>query len=669
VESDTAKTPNFDDELEISRHFQRPFLETWEELAQKSLKGRSPSSLEQMTHENLAVKPLYTAEDVPLDTPPIGGMRRGPIEIAIPIDLREPEGTTGRIVEARDFGAHALWLWVDRRTSSWGQLTAGSFALFREAGDGAQIYLDARGAAPALAALLIASTHRLESAVDALAGGFDFDPIGVLAADGKLPTSLVSSFDLMAEAIRWCEDNTPRMRTVAVSTLPHAKAGATAVQELASALATGVAYLRAMEQRGISPDIVCRRIRLVTSIGRDLFMETAKLRALRAMWARVTVACGIGDDQAAVPIHAVTSPRCLTIRDPWVNILRGTAAAYTAVVGGADVVTVLPYDAAAGRSDDFAHRLAANTCNILREESHIDRVHDPAAGSYLVEKLTSDLCAAAWDDFQRIEATDGFVSHLRTGALTRELAESLARKRRHVATLRDPVTGVSSFPNLEEELIHRHRARREAESPDEIPTAVHRSLGAETGSFSAVLESADGGVMAAELVDILQGGDEKVSLSPVLTEREARPFEALRDASDQLLRSVGARPRVFVALAGSSAETRGARSFITNLLAAGGIIAILGKDLENPDAITAAFAASGSRAAVICSTSDRASEVIPALARKFKAHRALRVLVANDPGDLRSSWMDAGVDGFIRRNVDAVALLADLLEAEGVDHG
>jgi methylmalonyl-CoA mutase len=539
----------------------------------------------------------------------------------------------------------------------------------REAGAGTRVYLDARGAAPALAALLIASSRRLDDDFENLSGGFDFDPIGVLAADGILPTSLVGSFDLMADTIGWCEANATRMRAVAVSTLPHAKAGATAVQELAVSLATGVTYLRAMEERGITPDVVCRRIRLVTSIGRDLFMEIAKLRALRAAWARVAVACGVAEDAAAVPIHAISSPRCLTIRDPWVNTLRGTAAAYTAVIGGADVVSVLPFDSAAGRSDEFAHRLAVNTCNILRDESHLDRVRDPAAGSYLVEKLTSDLCVAAWDEFQRIEATDGFISHLSTGTLTRELAESLARKRLYVATLRDPVTGVSSFPNLEEELIQRHRARRDAESPDDVPTAVHRSLSAETGSFSAALESADGGVTAGELVDILKSGDERVSLSPVLTEREARPFEALRDASDQLLRSVGARPRVFVAAVGSPSATRGARSFITNLLAAGGIVAVLGEDLEDPEAIAAAFAASGSRAAVIYSTSDRASEVIPALARCFKSHRALRVLVANDPGDLRSTWLEAGVDGFIHRNVDAVALLAELLEAEGVDHG
>jgi methylmalonyl-CoA mutase len=333
------------------------------------------------------------------------------------------------------------------------------------------------------------------------------------------------------------------------------------------------------------------------------------------------------------------------------------------------VVTVLPFDSAAGQSDELARRLAVNTCNILREESHIDHVRDPAAGSYLVEKLTSDLCAAAWEGFQRIEATDGIVSHLRSGALARELAESLADKRLHVATLRDPVTGVSSFPNLEEELIHRHRARRDAESPDEIPTAVHRAVGAETESFSAALESARGGITAYELVDILKGGDERDSLSPILTEREARPFEALRDASDRHLDSEGVRPRVFVAVVGPPAETRAAKTFVTNLLAAGGIIAVLGEDLEDPEAMAGAFAASGSRAAVICATPKRASDAIPTLAREFKARRALRVLVTNEPGDQESAWKEAGVDGLIRRKGDAVALLADLLETEGVERG
>ena len=657
----------FDDDLRIALHFPRPFVETWEAAAEKSLKGRSASSLEVTSHESLVIKPLYTAEDVPLDTAESGATSRRPAEIACPVDLRDPKGTIGRIAEVMDYGADSLWIWVDRRSSNWGNLTAGSFALFQEAAKGAPIYLDARAAAPALAALLIASTRRLETGFEDLAGGFDIDPLGVLAADGKLPTSLVGAFDLMAEIVRWNEDFAPRMRTAAVSTLPHARAGANAVQELSIVIATGVAYLRAMEQRGLSPELVCRRLRFVTAVGRDLFLETAKLRAVRELWTRVAEACSVPARAAAVPIHAVASPRCLTVRDPWVNLLRGTAAAYTAVIGGADVVTVLPFDSVAGRSDGFGRRLAVNTSTILREESHIDRVGDPAAGSYLIERLTSDLCSAAWEEFQRIEGTGGMVNHLRSGGLARELADSLASKRRSVATLRDPVTGVSSFPNLEEEPLHRLRAKRDPRrSPDDVPTAVHRAVGAAFGSFEAGLEAAHGGIAAADLVDLLRGSDETDNISPVVTEREARPFEALRDASDNQLRAAGVRPRVFVAGVGTPSDTRAATTFVTNLLAAGGMIAVVSEGLDGPEALAAAFSASGSRSAIICASPEQAPEVIPLLAREIKALRGRRVLVVGNPGRLERAWRDAGVDGFFRRNVDAVALLADLHESEGV---
>ncbi|MBD3856549.1 MAG: hypothetical protein IFK92_08510 [Acidobacteria bacterium] len=311
MEGHNGKGPTFDDDLRITLQFPRPFFEDWEKAAQASLKGRSLSSLEVMTPEGMVIKPLYTAEDVPLDTPEGSTARHRVAEVACPVDLRDPKGTIGRIVEALDHGADSLWIWVDRRSSTWGKLTAGAFALFQEAANGAPIYLDARGAAPALAAL-------------------------------------------------WNEDFAPRMRTVAVSALPHARAGADAVQELSIIIATGVAYLRAMEQRGLSPDTVCRRLRFVTAVGRDLFMETAKLRALRALWRRVTEACSIPTRAATVPIHAVASPRCLTVRDPWVNILRGTTAAYTAAIGGADVVTVLPFDSLAGRSGELGRRLDAS---------------------------------------------------------------------------------------------------------------------------------------------------------------------------------------------------------------------------------------------------------------------------------------------------------------------
>ena len=216
--------------------------------------------------------------------------------------------------------------------------------------------------------------------------------------------------------------------------------------------------------------------------------------------------------------------------------------------------------------------------------------------------------------------------------------------------------------------LNAQRAQRDPrQSPDLVPTAVHRAVGAASGSFTAALEAAHGGITASELVDVLKGSDTKDSFSPVATEREAQPFEALRSLSDRHLSTAGVRPRVFVASIGPSPETRAKTTFITNLLATGGLIAVLGEGLEEHEALAAAFAASGSRAAVICADSDRAPEAIPRLAREIKALRGRRVLVAADPGRLESAWREAGVDGFIRGKFDAVALLTDLLEAEGVD--
>ena len=213
--------PVFDDELRFSEQFPRPTVQAWEGLAQQSTKGRSLSSLDVPTHEGLVIRPLYTAEDLPRDLVAPHSARSGRAEVACPIDLRDPKATITKITEASGSGADSLWLFVDRRSSTWGRLTAGSFALFQEASGGLPIYVDGRGAALALSALLIASTRRLGNGLNQLSGALDVDPLGVLADGGTAARAVDRCFDLTAECLRWCEDNTPRLRTSSVATLPH----------------------------------------------------------------------------------------------------------------------------------------------------------------------------------------------------------------------------------------------------------------------------------------------------------------------------------------------------------------------------------------------------------------------------------------------------------------
>jgi methylmalonyl-CoA mutase len=651
VAADNNHSPIFDGELKIGEHFPRPLFEDWEDLARRSLGSRTLESLTHTTHEGLDIAPLYVVEDLPpgritIHTPP-----RETWQTCFPVDLREPETAISQAIEGLSHGGSSLWAKVDRRKSTWGRLTVGAMTRLLEVAGGAPVYLDGRGATPALAALVAAAEERLGGEAGGLRGAFDHDPLGTLAADGALPWNLETSFALMAGMVRWTEERAPQM----------------AVDELALAVATGVEYLRRVEAAGIAPEVVCRRLRFILPVGRDFFMEIAKLRAVRWLWARAAEACGVAPDARAVPVHAITSPRCLTVRDPWVNMLRGTVESFAAVVGGADVITVLPFDSAAGQSDKLGRRLAVNTQTILREESGLDRVEDPAAGSYFVERLTHDLAAAAWERFRHIEASGGMASYLLSGAVARELGEASARKRHAVSTRRDLVTGVSSYPNLDEEPLLRNRVGRDDRRlPDDVETAVHRPPNADTLTFAAAVAAAAEGVSARELVEMFAGDGQPELITAAAAGREARPFEELRDASDRHLRRVGTRPRAFLAVVGPPSEYRATAAFVADLLATGGITAIHGPRVEGPEDTVEAFASSGSRTVVIIAAPERAIEVVPLMAEALKEWGTRRILVAARPQESPAAWRTAGVDGYIYPECDAVALLSDILDVEGV---
>jgi methylmalonyl-CoA mutase len=222
--------------------------------------------------------------------------------------------------------------------------------------------------------------------------------------------------------------------------------GAGEAQELGWAIATGAAYLRTLEQAGVPVEEAAGLVEFRLAATDDQFATIAKLRAVRRLWARVLELSGA--DAVPMRLHAETSAPMTTAFDPWVNMLRGTVAAFAAGVGGADAVTVLPFDARLGRPDAFGRRIARNVSHLLVAESHVAAVTDPAGGAYAVEKLTDDLAAAGWAELGRIEddGDDAFIDRVRVVA---------ARRREDIARRRVPITGVSEFPNLGETLPER----------------------------------------------------------------------------------------------------------------------------------------------------------------------------------------------------------------------
>jgi methylmalonyl-CoA mutase len=379
--------------------------------------------------------------------------------------------------------------------------------------------------------------------------------------------------------------------------------GANASWELAGAVAAGVAYLRVLVENGLSVTDALRQLSFRFAADDDQFMTIAKLRAARQLWARVAEV--VGEPAAgAATVHAVTSAPMMAQRDPWVNMLRTTLAAFAAGVGGADTVLVKPFDSAIpgglpGTAASFARRMARNTQLLLLEESHIGRVLDPGGGSWHVEDLTRRLAEAAWKHFQDIESRGGFVEA--RDHVVAEIERVRDRRADDIAHRRTALTGVNEYPNLGE----------------------------------APLPPADAASVVA---------------------RYAAGFEALRDRSDAYLAATGARPRALLLPLGPLAEHNIRTTFATNLLASGGIEAV-SEGLETKDA----------KIAVICGTDARygteASGAVDAARKAGVSH----VLLAGPEKALENSGAEADSkpDDYLTAKIDAVTALSDLLTRLG----
>ncbi|MBL7259513.1 methylmalonyl-CoA mutase subunit beta [Paractinoplanes lichenicola] len=347
-------------------------------------------------------------------------------------------------------------------------------------------------------------------------GNLGADPLGWQARTGA-PGDLSEAAAL---AVR-CAAETPGLRAVTVDATVFHDGGGSEVEELGAAAAAGVAYLRALTEAGLSVPAALGQLEFRYAATADQFATIAKLRAARRIWARIAELSGAAE-AGGQRQHAVTSAAMMTARDPWVNLLRTTIATFAAGVGGAGAVTVLPFDHQLGRPDALARRLARNTQTILLEEAHVARVLDPAGGSFYVEQYTEQLAEAAWEWFTRIEREGGLAAALGSGLVADRLAEVWAARETNLAHRRDPITGVSEFPQLAEQVPERRPA---AEPP--------------------------GGGLPRR--------------------RYAEAYERLRDRSDAHLAATGARPTVRLAMFGSAAAHGARLTFTTNLFAAGGI--------------------------------------------------------------------------------------------------
>lgn len=429
--------------------FPEPGMEGWLALVRKTLgDARFEDVLTSRTDDGIAINPL---EPRVRNSQPTATRANpsAPWAITQRIDDPDPTRANRQALEDMDQGATGLALVFEGAPNAFGsglpaKPEALAIALHNVPLQKAYVRIDAHPASRASVDWLMALAGKRRLDPSKLSVSFGIDPAAIFGGTGRLRMSVEALKASMPQSLaHFFALGLPGILLEGDGRVFH-NAGATEAQELGIAIASAVSHLRMFEEARQPLLYAAPHIGFSLAVDQDQFVSIAKLRAIRALWARVGEACSIAP--SAISVHAETSYRMMTRKDPETNILRTTIAAFAAAGGGADSIAILPHTVAHGLPVAFARRIARNTQLILAGESHIDFVADPAAGSGNIEALTDALCEKAWDEFRRIESEGGVLDSLAAGKIQSRISQARKRRAEEYSSGRRHVIGTTLFP-------------------------------------------------------------------------------------------------------------------------------------------------------------------------------------------------------------------------------
>ena len=405
-----------------------------------------------------------------------------------------------------------------------------------------------------------------------IAASVDYDPFGKYALQGRFRKGQDFVLEQAARMVKSTAE-LKKFRTLAVNGKNFSNAGSSVVQELAFSLAQGAEYLSALTEKGLPVDQVAKKIKFNLGVSANYFMEIAKLRAGRLLWAQLVKAYGPEcESSCKMVVHAETTSWNMTVYDPYVNMLRTQTEAMSAALGGADSITVLPFNAAYEKPTVFSDRIARNQQLLLKEESSFDKIADPAAGSYYIEELTASIAEKAWELFLLVQDKGGFMAALKDGFIQDGIKAMAAKRDMSIATRRENLLGINQFPNFTEK--------------------IERELD------PSVFSQAN---MAAEEAEI-------ETIKPY---RGAQAFEAIRYKTDVFARSAK-RPVAFMLTIGNLNMRKARAQFACNFFAVAGFTVIDNNGFATVEEGVAAAKQAGANIIVLCSSDDEYAELAPA---------------------------------------------------------
>ncbi len=447
-----------------------------------------------------------------------------------------------------------------------------------------------------------------------LCGSTGFDMFRYALNHGKFHRGEEGDLQMAKSLVEYAHEELPKFRVLTVGSNVLHNAGANIVQELGFGLAAANELVARLTDLGCKMEHVGRSIVLSVGVGSTYFMEIAKIRAARLLWSKIVEQykpeC---DCPYKLFINATTSSWNQSVYDPYVNMLRSTTEAMSSAVAGADSISVLPFDNAYKEADDFGYRIARNQQLLLKEESYLDKIVDPAAGSYYIENLTNDIAQGAWEHFLKVEEAGGYCQAIRKGIVQDEVMETARKRDLDIATRRTTILGTNQYPNLLEKMGDK--------------------VGADKKPCCCCCEQ----------------GDEVKVLRPY---RGAEPFEQLRLQTEHAAH----RPKVFLLTYGNLTMRKARSGFATNFFGVAGYEIIDNPGFATPEEGAKAALESGADVVVLCSSDDEYAELTEPVCRALKG-KVKSLVLAGFPKEMVDTYRSYGIDEFIHVKTNALETL------------
>ena len=587
-------------------------MEQWKSKVEQTLKGKLVDSLNSNTYEAITRKPLYT------NAQPITIQNKNNNAWVVSQTLQPRarlKETNEQIQHELQSGLQAInfhnYPSTTKKTFNITKLEELEQLLINI--DLAKVPLHIHNGTNALPFLEIL----LQYAKDPLSinGYIGADPIGTLATNGVV-TNLPTQLDTMAETIKLCKTNNVNIKTIWIDSEPYYNAGANAVQELAIAIATAIEYITELQERGLSTEEITNHMVFSFSIGSDFFMEIAKLRAAKILWTTILNEYGI-TNTTPMTIHATTSKFNKSILDEHVNMLRTTTEAFAAAVGGVDSLNV---DSFVNMDDAFSRRIARNTHYILKEESFLDKVVDPAAGSYFIETLTKELAEIALAYFQEIEYEGGILASLKSGSIQNDLKMIADMKLQEVKNRKKKLVGVNMYTNIQENILLEKK---------ETHLLTHQT-----------------------------------TIEPLIPVQLSEPFEQLRAQAKKFEQKTGQLPKATLINIGELKDHKPRTDFATSFLHVGGIKIENSPSIKTHESLQTWLHSSNqlSKVIIICGADVTYDEMLMQTVKEINnVLPTSYLLVAGNRKDT-CELMEAGVHDFIHLRSDCYTQLVSIQE-------